>query len=654
MKKFYVSILAMALAAVFAVGLIAAADGVTPAEQEILLGQEMEYEENFFDNSKVHIIDIQVSEADWQRMKLEQAMSKECIGGTVVIDGEPVYNVGVRTKGNSTLFFNSVKGWDRFSLVLEFDAYQENQRFQGLDSVALYNNMFDPSMMKSWLSYEMMRSMGVKTPLSTFVALHLNGEYIGMYSASEMFTESFAVRNFGYEYGNIYKPEHMDIGAIMTGELQNTKINFAALTAEKEDGSSGFTIDSILTCSNDAVRLAYLGESLYDYEDIWRNTSFPIGVSDKERLLQALRIINGVDTGSGDESLTPEDVVDMDALARYFAVNTFLLNTDCYTTGMAHNYGLYEKDGVLTMLPWDYDVGLGNISSEFGVSSATEFINQPIDEPVMGTTVEERPMLKVLMESEEGMALYHQYLDQLLELWMDSGRLAEEVNAMEALIGPWIEKEAEDLRIYTDEEHSQAVESILKFTTYRAESIRGQLDGKIPATAAEQGMQPETLVDCSDYQSPDAGIMKILLPHVEGAEVNAENALLLLPEGCQNMYRSVNLLALLNLIDYGGLVDLAQAKAAEADAVEVSAEPGASDGTGQADGPSDGSDPAGTGADTEAGAGLDGKTLLLATMPYPLVLLKHLLTFLALPLVLIFGWRFVRRWRKKGGIRRVL
>ena len=142
MKQSWIAFLAMGLAVVFAVGLLIAADGVTPAEQEILLGQEMAYEETLFDNSKIHIIDIRVTEADWAHLKAE-AMSKECIDGTVVIDGEPVHHVGVRTKGNSTLFFNSAKGWDRFSLVLEFDAFQESQRFHGLDSLALYNNLFD-------------------------------------------------------------------------------------------------------------------------------------------------------------------------------------------------------------------------------------------------------------------------------------------------------------------------------------------------------------------------------------------------------------------------------------------------------------------------------------------------------------------------------
>lgn len=631
MKKKYTGILAISLAVLFAVGLLAAAGRVTPEEQEILLGQKMEYEENFFDNSMVHTIDIQVSEEDWAHMKAE-AMSKECIGGTVVIDGQTMYNVGVRPKGNSTLFFNAAKGWDRVSLVLEFDAFQESQRFQGLDCLALYNNLFDATTMKSWLSYEMMRSMDVNTPLCSFAALHLNGEFIGMYSASEMFTESFAVRNFGYDYGNIYKPEHMDIGPIMTGELRNTKINFSAFTAKSEDGGSGFTIDSILTSSNDAVRLAYLGESLYDYEDIWRNTSFPIGVSDKERFVEAIRRINEKDRA--------EEVVDMDQLARYFAVNTFVLNSDCYTTGMAHNYGIYEKDGVVTMLPWDYDVGLGNIAKEFGITSATEFINQPIDEPVMGTTMEERPMLQLLMESEAGKALYYEYLDQLTAMWIESGMLEEQVTAMEALVRPWVEKEQTELQIYSLEEHDQALESMLKFAAYRGESVRGQLEGTIPKTAAGQAAAPETLVDCSDYNPPDSGIMKVLMPHADANEVTVDALLQVLPEVCENMKHSVSMMVLLSMVDYGSVFDMLEARAAEAGTVEVSA--------------GDGSDVSAETPEEDEGHDVDVKEIIKIFLPYTIPFIADTLMILAIPAATVLGIVFVRRWRKKGGVKRVL
>lgn len=604
MKSTKISIAAMILAVLYSIGLLWQA-AVQPCEEAKKLQYPvLGYEEKIFDSSYVHNIDIQVSDTDWSRLK-KDALSKECIDSTIIIDGEELFHVGVRTKGNSTLLFNAAKGWDRFSLVLEFDAFQESQRYYGLDCLSLYNNMFDASAMKTYLCYEMMRSLDIPTPLCSFAAVHINGEFLGIYAASELFSESFALRNFGYDYGQIYKPEQFDIAAIMTGEVQNAKIDLAGLSGDS------IAIDSIFSIPNDAVRLAYLGESLYSYEDIWRNASFNIGTSDKNRVVNALWQLN-----EGDQ---PESVVDLDMLARYFAVNTFVLNTDCYTTSMAHNYGLYEKDGILTMLPWDYDVALGNIGSEFGLTDPSIFINQPIDTPVLKTTVEDRPMLRVLLENEEGRELYHHHLQQLLQMWFDSGRMETEIRNLEEMIGPWVKQET--VSIYSFEEHQQAVESIEKFTAYRAESIRGQLDGIIPSTWEAQETQPELLPDYSDYSPPNSGIMKILLPEYEGDEVSIGALLGVLPQANENLHNSLSLPALLGLIDWGQLLTMELPE-----------------------------------SDGESSLSQIPKAeLIAAVMPYPIVALKLLLTALAVPVVLLLGLRFVRhRKEKRGGISHVV
>lgn len=604
MKTQRISIIAILLAILYSIGLIWQAAAQPSEQAQILQYPDLGYETHLFDSSSVHVIDIQVSKADWENLKTD-ALSKACIDSTVIIDGEEMHHVGVRTKGNSTLLFNAAKGWDRFSLVLEFDAFQESQRYYGLDCLSLYNNMFDASCMKTYLCYEMMRSMGIPTPLCSFAAVHLNGNFIGMYAASETFSESFALRNFGYDYGQIYKPEQFDIAAIMTGELQNAKIDLAGLSGES------VTIDSMLVIPNDTVRLAYLGESLYAYEDIWRNASFNIGVTDKERLVQALQILN--------EGQDPQSVVDLDALARYFAVNTFVLNTDCYTTSMAHNYGLYEKDGILTMLPWDYDVALGNIGSEFGLSDPTLFINQPIDTPVLKTTVEERPMLRVLLDSEEGAALYHHYLDELVTLWIDSGKIEAEIQRLAAMVRPWVEQET--IRIYSFEEHLQAVESIEKFTSYRGKSVRDQLNGQIPATWEAQDNHLDSLPDFSDYCPPESGIMKILLPDAQESDVSMGALLGVLPEANQNIHNSVSLPALLNLVDFKQLLTMER-------------------------------------PDSHGESKLSSVTreeLIAAVMPYPIIALELLMTAVAVPIVIFSGIRFVRRWKeRKGGIHHVV
>lgn len=604
MKQSKLCLFSILLAMIYSICLIWQASTQPPEETKALSTLELGYETHIFDPNYVHTIHIQVSPSDWEGLK-KDALSKECIDSTVIIDGEQMHHVGVRTKGNSTLLFNAAKGWDRFSMVLEFDAFQESQRYYGLDCLSLYNNMFDASTMKTYLCYEMMRSLDIPTPLCSFTAVHINGEFLGVYAASELFSESFALRNFGYDYGQIYKPEQFDIAAIMTGEVQNAKIDLAGLS------NDSITIDSMISIPNDAVRLAYLGESLYAYEDIWRNASFNIGTSDKNRIVHALRQLS-----EGDH---PESVVDLDMLARYFAVNTFVLNTDCYTTSMAHNYGLYEKDGILTMLPWDYDVALGNIGSEFGLTDPSIFINQPIDTPVFKTTVGERPMLRALLESEEGRALYHHYLQQLLEIWFGGGRMGTEIRTLAEMVRPWVKQET--ISIYSFEEHLQAVESIEKFTAYRADSIAGQLNGTIPSTWDAQAVQPELLPDYSDYSPPNSGIMKILLPEYAGDEVSMGALLGVLPQANKNLHNSLSLPALLGLIDWGQVLTMER-------------------------------------PDSEGESKLSTvpkEDLIAAVMPYPIIALKLLLTAVAIPVVLLLGLRFVRRQKeKRGGITHVV
>ena len=56
---------------------------------------------------------------------------------------------------------------------------------------------------------------------------------------------------------------------------------------------------------------------------------------------------------------------------------------------MAHNYYLYEKDGRLRMLPWDYDQTMGTVGAVGASEDMTVFMNLPIDTPVTGVSLDE-------------------------------------------------------------------------------------------------------------------------------------------------------------------------------------------------------------------------------------------------------------------------
>jgi spore coat protein CotH len=54
--------------------------------------------------------------------------------------------------------------------------------------------------------------------------------------------------------------------------------------------------------------------------------------------------------------------VDVDGLLRYMAVSMALFNLDSYQGSLAHNYYLYEQDGVFSLLPWDCNESCGIFS----------------------------------------------------------------------------------------------------------------------------------------------------------------------------------------------------------------------------------------------------------------------------------------------------
>ena len=87
------------------------------------------------------------------------------------------------------------------------------------------------------------------------------------------------------------------------------------------------------------------------YPGIFENAKFKVSDADQERVIEALKTLS---TG---ENL--ETAVNVDEVLRYFTVQVFVMNWDSYLGYTGHNYFLYEEDGVLSILPWDYNLAFG-------------------------------------------------------------------------------------------------------------------------------------------------------------------------------------------------------------------------------------------------------------------------------------------------------
>ena len=381
----------------------------------------------------------------------------------------------------------------------------------------------------------MMNEMGVAAPLCSYVYITVNGEDWGLYLAVEGVEESFLQRNYGKDYGELYKPDSMNMGggrgngekfdmdefmndsesdnSETNDQIQNkNQNNFPQMpngnqgnnVKQKPDGFGGGhpqngkpngmqgNMSGGMRNGSDDVLLKYIDDNAESYSNIFESAKTNITEADKTRLIKALKkLSNGEDLDS---------TVDIDAVIRYFVVHNFVVNFDSYTGSMIHNYYLYENDGQMQMIPWDYNLAFGGFQSMGG---ATSLVNYPIDSPVSGGNISDRPMIAWILNSKEYTELYHKYFSQFITSYFDSGCFTEMIDNINAMISPYVEKDP--TKFCTYEEFEKGIATLKEFCLLRAESINGQLDGTIGSTSDTQ--ESETLIDAQNLQINDMGSM---------------------------------------------------------------------------------------------------------------------------------------------------
>ncbi len=489
----------------------------------------LNYENRLFDDSRVHTINIIMD--DWDSF-VSECENEEYTACDVEIDGEKTTNVGIRAKGNTSLSSVKKYGNNRYSLKIEFDKY-ENKSYYGLDKLSLNNLIQDNTYMKDYTVYTLMREFGVAAPLCSFAQVQVNGEDFGVYLAVEAVEESFLQRNYGEEYGELYKPDNMSMGGgkgngkdfsqndeeiFKNKDTQQNENNSENDSETKRPNNKTSSTESNVKqdfnkqsfpdmgqqggfgghggmnkSSNDAL-LQYTDDDFDSYQNIFDNAKTNVTNADKNRLINSLKALN--------EGENMDSCVDIEAVIKYFVVHNFVLNFDSYTGQMIHNYYLYESEGKLTMLPWDYNLAFGGFMSMGGAQS---LVNYPLDNPVSGSDISSRPMISWIFENEEYKALYHSYMSEFLTKCFDSGYFETKLQSVYNMLVPYVRSEKN--AFCTFDEFKKGAETLKEFCLLRAESLSGQLDGTIPSTSQGQSEDSSSLVKAENININDMGSM---------------------------------------------------------------------------------------------------------------------------------------------------
>ena len=563
------------------------------------------YKEKLFNEDIVGTIEITVSENNWQKI-LDDPTAEEYVEASINVNGEVYNNVGIRAKGNSSLSSVASSDSERYSLKVDFAQYDSNQTFYGLEKINLNNNFSDTTQMKEFVSYELMEQLGIVTPAHSYVKVNVNGEYYGLMLAVEEIGEAYAKSNYGSTEGFIFKPE--------------------------DDGSD----------------LAYVSDDKSNYSGIFNEVKMNKKTAENNsNVINMMKEISEGDTSS----------LDVDQIARYFALNTALVNMDSYQGSFKHNYYLYENgEGTFSIIPWDYNMAFGgfnmgggggpqgNVSTASGNEQNVEAgenteeavknelngettppdntngqmtppngangqmtppnaangqttspnaangqmqrptanseqnengqnndtqqnenqranrpgmngggmgggggmmldenivtdssVNFSITEPVSGTTVEARPLLKIILENEEARALYDGYLEKIAtEILTEENVLAITTKLQDLLLDAVDEDPS---KFATTEQFIAGVsgeQSLPEFAKQRSESILKQLSGEIEGVSGAStgfgggemnGQMPNMNGEMPEMngQMPNMPEMNGEMPEMNGQQPNFEN-----------------------------------------------------------------------------------------------------------------------------------
>lgn len=440
-------------------------------------GISQPYEKTIFAPGKRIDIQIEIPVNSWKKL-LDNPEKKTYYSCNVTINGITYANVGIRSKGSSSLEDVKYNNSDRYSLMLNFDKY-----------------------VKDALAYDMAAYIGLPAPMYNYAKVTLNGKFHGCYMAIEPITDAFLKRNYGTSKGTVYEP---------FGSLE------------------------------------YIDEKLSSYNDITEKIKHgKASKKSKENIFNAIKSVH--------TDIDIEKYVNVESIMKYMALQTIAINYDGLTGSDPHNYYLYDNNGYISIIPWDYnlafggytdqgnmdfwdDMDLGNETNSDGIiteeemeqafqdyfnnlseeekkafqesyvfDNATEvnkYVNFPIDTPFTGD-LSTKSFFMNLLKNDTYKAMYYKYLTILSSKYIQGGQLNKTITTITNEIGEIAGTESN--AFYSNEQFYIATETIKKLLLFKSQSVMGQINGRIPTTWEAQAKDGSSLIDASSINLKDMG-----------------------------------------------------------------------------------------------------------------------------------------------------
>jgi len=366
---------------------------------------------SLWDSDAVHDISVDIADADYDALIAAYVAdaSKIWVTATVTIDGETLENVGLKLKGNSTLFgTNDESDPSELPWIIRLDKYVDDQNYEGETELIV-------------------RANNSETSLNEAVALELLG-------LAGLATEEAVASRFTVNGGD-------------------TELALVMQSLDDDWVSAQFDDDGLLYKAETGGDYSYRGDDPEEYADVFDQEA---GTDDLEPLTTFLRFLDESDDATFAAKLA--DHLDIDAFATYLAFQDLVDNYDDIDGPGNNSYLHYDTEtGLMTVVNWDLNLTFGTSNRPAG--GAVQGGGRPAGGGAPGGRSGGNILSERFLANDEFQALYDAKTTELTQALFGSGA-ADEVldrwvdvlsaNAADLVDEATIEAEADDIRAYFD------------------------------------------------------------------------------------------------------------------------------------------------------------------------------------------------------------
>ena len=284
---------------------------------------------SLFDSSIVHDIEIDFDQGAYDAMieTYETTGEKDWIEATVTIDGTTIENVGVRLKGNSSLFgltSETSANPEDLPWLIRFDKFVDDQHYDGHGDLVIRSNSTETAMNEA-IALELLGLAGLATEEAIATSFTVNGGETELRLAIEHPDDVWEAENFDSDESALYK-------------------------ADSEGDYS------------------YRGDDPDDYDDVFDQKA---GDDDLEPLIDFLEFINNSDDATFAAELG--DRLDVGAFATYLAFQDLIDNFDDIDGRGNNSYLQYDYDTEqFTVVSWDLNLAFGTANIGGGIPGGAD------------------------------------------------------------------------------------------------------------------------------------------------------------------------------------------------------------------------------------------------------------------------------------------